>query len=403
MLINLAALIVIAEAVFGAGHNIHRVKRAWAGSKITARAGEPANIAKGSLTIAQGCTQYYNVKKGEYCYIVAEKFGLSLEDFYGYNGQIDDKCSNLYADQAYCVSQKKFTVSTIKVAAAPTDTVDTKETAATNTGAAADDETTTTTTTTTVAPVTDEPTTTTTTTTTTSRTTTTTTTKSEPKPTTPSSGSGSIYSANCGGNQADGNSPNGQIWWLNCGISRSNVKSKWTPPEGVTIDKLKTVSLSEALANDSVWKPCEKYFSIFNQMGAKYGVPPIFLASFAIQESTCRADVRGGGGEMGLMQITRDKCGGRSDSACLDPWFNIETGAAYFKKMLSENGGNVPLAIGRYNGWYPGLTYEKATAARYTSCCKCQNNLDYLDNFLNGWVVGKQAYRRKTYNNLAVC
>lgn len=47
-------------------------------------------------------------------------------------------------------------------------------------------------------------------------------------------------------------------------------------------------------------------------------VPPIFLAAFAMQESSCKADVKGdNGGAWGLMQITQDKCGGAPGGNCV--------------------------------------------------------------------------------------
>jgi hypothetical protein len=39
-------------------------------------------------------------------------------------------------------------------------------------------------------------------------------------------------------------------------------------------------------------------------------VPPILLASFAMQESTCNPSATGGNGEAGLMQIAQPNCGG---------------------------------------------------------------------------------------------
>lgn len=49
------------------------------------------------------------------------------------------------------------------------------------------------------------------------------------------------------------------------------------------------------------------------------------------------------------------------------------------------------------------MSYNSATAARYSGCCRCQNNLDYLEQMLSGWVMGKTGYSLGTYNNLAVC
>lgn len=38
-----------------------------------------------------------------------------------------------------------------------------------------------------------------------------------------------------------------------------------------------------------------------------------------MQESSCKADTVGGAGEQGLMQITKDKCGGAPGGNCMDP------------------------------------------------------------------------------------
>ena len=51
-------------------------------------------------------------------------------------------------------------------------------------------------------------------------------------------------------------------------------------------------------------------------------------------------------------------------------------GAQFLSELLSSNGDNILLSIGQYNGWKPGMTKEQATAAAYTDCCPCQNNLD---------------------------
>lgn len=39
-----------------------------------------------------------------------------------------------------------------------------------------------------------------------------------------------------------------------------------------------------------------------------------------------------------------------------DPEYNILTGSKYFADTLAGQGGNVALALGMYNGWYPGLS-----------------------------------------------
>lgn len=47
-------------------------------------------------------------------------------------------------------------------------------------------------------------------------------------------------------------------------------------------------------------------------------VPPILLASIALQESSCNPSTVGGNGEQGLMQLTVDKCGGAPGGNCQD-------------------------------------------------------------------------------------
>jgi hypothetical protein len=37
--------------------------------------------------------------------------------------------------------------------------------------------------------------------------------------------------------------------------------------------------------------------------------------------------------------------------------YNIKTGAEYFASILEQDGGNILLTIGRYNGWKQGMTY----------------------------------------------
>lgn len=151
-----------------------------------------------------------------------------------------------------------------------------------------------------------------------------------------------------------------------------------------------TVALDEALEDDqSVFQACKPYLSIFEKYAAQLDLPPILLASIAMQESSCEANQMGDdGGAYGLMQITQDKC--TDGISCTDPDYNVKTGAAYFKSVLDQYNGNVLLAMGSYNGWYTGLTVPKATAVK-SSCCECQNNLNYLQQMLNGWMQGQDG------------
>jgi hypothetical protein len=195
--------------------------------------------------------------------------------------------------------------------------------------------------------------------------------------------------------------PNGDIDWLNCGITGSG----WNPPF-ITVNDIVAVDLSQAVKEPGTpFSACGQFVSLFEKYADQYGLKAIMLASFAMQESSCNPATVGGAGEQGLMQLTVDKCGGAPGGNCKDPDYNIKTGAKYFSQTLSDNGGNLLLSIGEYNGWYSGLTVAKATAAAHTSCCRCQNNLDYLFQYMNGWVQNVDAYSLNLgkYHNLNVC
>ncbi|KLO04822.1 lysozyme-like protein [Schizopora paradoxa] len=182
--------------------------------------------------------------------------------------------------------------------------------------------------------------------------------------------------------------PNGNIDWINCGITDGG----WKPPF-VQISDIVTVELSSVLEDStSPFQACSSYVSIFEKYGTQFDVPPILLASFAMQESTCNPKTVGEGGEQGIMQISQDKCAGAPKGDCLDPDFNIMAGTEFFADTLKGNNGDLFLTIGEYNGWSSGLTISQATAAANSSCCRCQNNLDYIHQFLNGWCQNIDAY-----------
>ncbi|KZT07194.1 glycoside hydrolase family 23 protein [Laetiporus sulphureus 93-53] len=204
--------------------------------------------------------------------------------------------------------------------------------------------------------------------------------------------------------------PNGDIDWLNCGINDGG----WRPPD-VKISDIITKALTITNTDsDNAFQPCAPYVELFEQHANETGIPSILLAAIAMQESECNADTEGGAGEQGLMQLTQDKCGDAPNGNCKDPRisryakaYNIRTGAHYFSSTLQNNGGNLLLTLGNYNGWPAGMTYGQATAAANTDCCRCQNNLDYLQQMLNGWLQNKNPYssnpRIGKYFNLDKC
>jgi len=109
--------------------------------------------------------------------------------------------------------------------------------------------------------------------------------------------------------------PNGNIYWLNCGLTSGG----WKPPH-VEISDLIFVPLTTSIKSpSSPFKACKPYISYFEKYGQQLGIPSIILASFAMQESSCNPNTIGGAGEQGLMQITKDKCGGAPGGNCRDP------------------------------------------------------------------------------------
>lgn len=125
--------------------------------------------------------------------------------------------------------------------------------------------------------------------------------------------------------------------WLNCGV---DTDEGWTPPP-VTLQNLIYRNLSEILETpNSVFEACRPYLWMFETMEAETGVPTIFLASIALQESGCNPEITGGAGEIGMMQITSEKCP-QDGSDCYDPMTNIRIGSEYFKMVLDSNEGNL--------------------------------------------------------------
>jgi hypothetical protein len=114
------------------------------------------------------------------------------------------------------------------------------------------------------------------------------------------------------------------VAWLTCGINKADKNSGWNPPNA-TIDQVITLEggLAAAVKMDgSPYQACTKYIDIFEAAGGEFGskhielalissmpdvlskVPPLFIAAFALQESSCDPTTMGQGGEAGMMQIS---------------------------------------------------------------------------------------------------
>ena len=58
------------------------------------------NIAPG---VTSDCAEYYIVRAGDFCYSIAQAFGTTFEKLQKLNTNLDENCSNLWKDYAYCV------------------------------------------------------------------------------------------------------------------------------------------------------------------------------------------------------------------------------------------------------------------------------------------------------------
>ncbi|KAG8886218.1 hypothetical protein FRB97_006221 [Tulasnella sp. 331] len=212
--------------------------------------------------------------------------------------------------------------------------------------------------------------------------------------------------------------PNGHIDWIDCGISATNPKDDhgWTPPT-VTLNELVYMDLGTALRDPKTpFGACRKYLDSFTRVAGSKGLPAILLASFAMQESTCNPKATGKGGEVGMFQLAPENCKGVSREECYEQETNMRLAAEYIQAQIHAAGGSILLMIGNYNGWNKGMTYQDGTKARHSSCCYCQNNLDYVHQVVNGWLQNTQTtwygengnklsspVNLGTFNNLNVC
>lgn len=60
----------------------------------------PTDIADG---VNHQCGRYYHVVAGDYCNMIVIKFKITMDDFTFLNPSINKNCTNLLADESYCV------------------------------------------------------------------------------------------------------------------------------------------------------------------------------------------------------------------------------------------------------------------------------------------------------------
>ena len=161
--------------------------------------------------------------------------------------------------------------------------------------------------------------------------------------------------------------PNGQAAWLTCGINQGDNTSGWNPPNA-TIDQVITLEggLRAAIKMDgSPYTACTDYIEIFEAAGGEFGskqsrwrlsrfhpscfckVPPLFIAAFALQESSCNPTTMGQGGETGMMQISAvspiPSCSRRRRSLITNNRTSVSTRPRVIVWMYGTTSGLPPL------------------------------------------------------------
>ncbi|KAK8048097.1 LysM domain-containing protein [Apiospora saccharicola] len=66
----------------------------------TTAAPVPTNIAGQTNNY---CGRFYEAKLGDYCNLITMRFSISLDDFIFLNPAVNENCTNLYAEESYCV------------------------------------------------------------------------------------------------------------------------------------------------------------------------------------------------------------------------------------------------------------------------------------------------------------
>ncbi|KAJ6001562.1 hypothetical protein N7499_002535 [Penicillium canescens] len=183
--------------------------------------------------------------------------------------------------------------------------------------------------------------------------------------------------------------PNGSEDWLNTGITGDG----WNPPF-LSIDDVYHVSLDNFY--NGIGSACKQYDGYFQSAGSKYSVDPVILAVIAMQESSCNANA--GGPTPGLMQVS---CENYPNGQCTDSiQDNVDAGTHYLASQLDASGGNAIKAFGSYNGWFTkgsGLNGNKGLTQDYPCSAEGKSNgvpqnLDYLHQVMNGWLMGLDVY-----------
>jgi len=111
-----------------------------------------------------------------------------------------------------------------------------------------------------------------------------------------------------------------------------------------------------------------KYGALISQVASKHGVPARLVRAVVQVESSFRANVTGGAGEVGLMQIKLATARGMgyrgSRSALYDPATNLYWGTKYLAQAYRLAGGSTCGTILKYNAGH-GAKRMNPVSARY--------------------------------------
>lgn len=92
-----------------------------------------------------------------------------------------------------------------------------------------------------------------------------------------------------------------------------------------------------------------QYDAYIQEASDKHKVDPNLIHSIIKMESNYNADTKSHAGAAGLMQLMPDTAKSLGVSDISDAKQNIEGGVRYFKNMLNEHNGDIPLALAAYN------------------------------------------------------
>jgi hypothetical protein len=127
----------------------------------------------------------------------------------------------------------------------------------------------------------------------------------------------------------------------------------------------------------------------------------------AMQESSCQASA--GGPTPGLLQVS---CDNYPNGVCTDSiQDNVNAGANYLQQQLAASGNNATAAIASYNGWFvagEGLNGNNGITQSYPCSAEGRSNgepqnLDYLQQTLNGWFTGQDPYGDQSWIGTYKC